>query len=132
VPFRDHASPKCEVSPSTRLALDLLDARDLLDLLDRPEDIPALASLIEQEILYRLLHRAVRPRLLQIGDDRNSSNKIAQAMHGFERTSMRPLRIAETGRPVGMSMSHYIITSKRSQRWTPMQYKQLRLTRLVA
>src|ERR1700676_4828475 len=47
--------------------LELLDATlRLLKLLDRPEDIPMMAPLIEQEILYRLLTGPYGPKLLRI------------------------------------------------------------------
>jgi hypothetical protein len=47
--------------------LPLLDAFErLIDLLNQPEDIPALAPLIQREIFYRLLVSEQGPRLRQI------------------------------------------------------------------
>jgi AraC-type transcriptional regulator N-terminus len=60
---------------------ELLDATlRLLRLLDTPKDIPAIAPLIEQEILYRLLTGPCGPTLLRIAAIDSPSNKIAKAI----------------------------------------------------
>ncbi|HWM67878.1 MAG TPA: AraC family transcriptional regulator [Steroidobacteraceae bacterium] len=128
--------PRSAITPAemrgvavNKAPLDLLDAAvRLLRLLDRPEDIPALASLIEQEILYRLLTGPCGPRLLQMAMIETPSNKIAQAIAWLRENFMRPLRIAELADQVGMSMSSLHHHFKAITAMTPMQYqKQLRL-----
>jgi AraC-like DNA-binding protein len=108
---------------------DLLDATvRLLRLLDRPEDIPALAPLIEQEILYRLLTGPFGPRLLQIATTETPSNRIAQAVAWLRENFTRPLRIEALAERVGMSVSSLHHHFKAVAAMTPMQYqKQLRL-----
>ena len=108
---------------------ELLDAAvRLLRLLDRPEDIPAMSPLIEQEILYRLLTGPFGPRLLQIAMAETPSNKIGQAIAWLRGNFARPLRIEYLAERVGMSVSSLHHHFKAVTAMTPMQYqKQLRL-----
>jgi AraC-like DNA-binding protein len=113
-----------------KASADLLDASvRLLRLLDRTEDIPAMAPLIEQEILYRLLAGPCGPRLLQIATSQTPSNKIAQAIAWLQTNFTRALRIEELAERVGMSMSslHHHFKAVTAA-MTPVQYqKRLRL-----
>lgn len=108
---------------------DLLDAVvRLLRLLDRPEDIPAMAPLIEQEILYRVATGPFGPALLQIATIETPTNRIAQAVAWLRQNFTRPLRIEELAQHVGMSTSSLHHHFKAVTAMTPMQYqKQLRL-----
>ena len=108
---------------------ELLDASvRLLRLLDRPHDIPAMAPLIEQEILYRLLTGPFGPRLVQIAMTESPSNKIARAIAWLRENFTRPLRVEELSECVGMSVSSLHHHFKAVTAMTPMQYqKQLRL-----
>jgi AraC-like DNA-binding protein len=108
---------------------ELLDASlRLLRLLDQPDDIPALAPLIEQEILYRLLTGPFGPRLLQIATSETPSNRIARAIAWLRQNFAQPLRIEDLARHVGMSVSSLHHHFKAVTALTPMQYqKQLRL-----
>jgi len=108
---------------------ELLDASvRLLRLLARPHDIPAMAPLIEQEILYRLLTGPFGPRLVQIAMTESPSNKIARAIAWLRENFTRPLRVEELSECVGMSVSSLHHHFKAVTAMTPMQYqKQLRL-----
>lgn len=108
---------------------DLLDAvLRLLRLLDRPEDIVAMAPLIEQEILYRVATGPFGPSLLQIAMIETPSNRIAQAVAWLRQNFTRPLRIEELAGHAGMSVSSLHHHFKAVTAMTPMQYqKQLRL-----
>ncbi|QKD06319.1 AraC family transcriptional regulator [Mesorhizobium loti R88b] len=108
---------------------DLLDAVvRLLRLLDRPRDIPAMAPLIEQEILYRVATGPFGPALLQIAMLETPTNRVAQAVAWLRRNFTRPLRIEELAQHVGMSPSSLHHHFKAVTAMTPMQYqKQLRL-----
>ena len=108
---------------------ELLDASlRLLRLLDRPEDIPAMAPLIEQEILYRLLTGPNGPRLLQIAMAESQSNRVARAVAWLRSNYTQPLRIEELAERVGMSVSSLHHHFKTVTALSPMQYqKQLRL-----
>jgi AraC-like DNA-binding protein len=112
-----------------RAPSDLIDASlRLLRLLDRPEDIPAMAPLIEQEILYRLLRGPVGSRLLQIAMTETPSNRIARVIAWLKENFTRSLRIEELADSVGMSVSSLHHHFKAATAMTPMQYqKQLRL-----
>ena len=108
---------------------ELLDATlRLLRLLEKPKDIPAMAPLIEQEILYRLLTGPHGPTLLQIAAIDSPSNKIAKGTAWLRQNYMRQLRIEELAGHVGMSVSslHHHFSAVTAM--TPMQYqKRLRL-----
>jgi AraC-like DNA-binding protein len=108
---------------------ELLDATlRLVRLLDHPADIAALAPLIEQEIVYRLLTGPFGPRLLQIATMETPGNKVAQAIAWLRQEFMQPLRIDALAARVGMSMSSLHHHFKAVTAMTPMQYqKQLRL-----
>ncbi|QND68661.1 AraC family transcriptional regulator [Mesorhizobium loti] len=108
---------------------DLLDAvLRLLRLLDRPRDIPAMAPLIEQEILYRVATGPFGPALLQIAMLETPTNRIAQAIAWLRLNFTRPLRIEDLAQHVGMSPSSLHHHFKAVTAMTPMQYqKQLRL-----
>jgi AraC-like DNA-binding protein len=108
---------------------ELLDASvRLLRLLDRPAEIAAMAPLIEQEILYRLLSGPDGPRLLQIVMAESQSNKVARAVAWIRMNFAEPLRIEDLAERVGMSVSSLHHHFKAVTAMTPMQYqKQLRL-----
>ncbi|MDB5652543.1 MAG: AraC family transcriptional regulator [Tardiphaga sp.] len=108
---------------------ELLDAAlRLLRLLDRPQDIAAMAPLLEQEILYRLLTGPLGPLLLQIATADTPSNRIARATDWLRDNFSRPLRIDELAERVGMSASSLHHHFKAVTAMTPMQFqKQLRL-----
>lgn len=108
---------------------ELLDAMlRLVRLLERPQDIAAMAPLIEQEILYRLLTGPHGPTLLRIASANSPSNKIAKAIAWLRQNYAQPLRIESLAQHVGMSASslhhHFNLVTA----MTPLQYqKRLRL-----
>jgi AraC-like DNA-binding protein len=108
---------------------ELLDASvRLLRLLDRPGEIAAMAPLIEQEILYRILTGPDGPRLLHIAMAESHSNKIARAVAWLKENYARILRIEELADHIGMSVSSFHHHFKAVTAMTPMQFqKQLRL-----
>jgi len=90
------------VSVSTASS-ELLDATlRLMKLLERPNEIPALAPLITQEILYRLLSGSDGPRLLSIALSDSHGNRIAKALTWLRENFSKPLRIEELAERVGM------------------------------
>jgi AraC-like DNA-binding protein len=130
----DLAGPAGSSQPMRGVAVnnatpDLLDASlRLLRLLDRPDDIPVMAPLIEQEILYRLLSGPCGPRLLQLAMSETSGNKIARAIAWLRENYTKPLRIETMAERVNMSASSLHHHFKAMTAMTPMQYqKQLRL-----
>jgi AraC-like DNA-binding protein len=108
---------------------DLLDATlRLLRLLDQPQDIPVMAPLLEQEVLYRLLVGPYGARLRQIALAESPSNRVAKAIAWLRENYASPLRIEDLADRVGMSGSSLHHNFKTITAMTPMQYqKQLRL-----
>ncbi|PDS74857.1 AraC family transcriptional regulator [Rhizobium sp. L43] len=108
---------------------ELMDAAvRLLRLLDRPGDIPAMAPLIEQEILYRVLTGPHGARLINIATADSHSNRIARAVAWLKENFARPLRIEDLADRVNMSVSSFHHHFKSVTAMTPVQYqKQLRL-----
>ena len=108
---------------------ELLDAATrLLRLLDRPADIAAMAPIIEQEILYRVLSGQDGARLLSIATSESRSNRIARAVSWLRENFHRTLRIEELADHVGMSASSLHHHFKAVTAMTPVQFqKKLRL-----
>jgi AraC-like DNA-binding protein len=108
---------------------ELLDATTrLLRLLDRPSDIPAMAPLIEEEILYRVLTGPAGEQLMSIVAADTHGNRIARAIAWLRENFARQLRIEDLADHVGMSVSSFHHHFKAITAMTPVQYqKQLRL-----
>ncbi|MDQ0321663.1 AraC-like DNA-binding protein [Pararhizobium capsulatum DSM 1112] len=127
------ASPNAEVSERgmvvTQVTEDLIDAViRLLRLLDRPNDIPVLAPLIEQEILFRLLSGPQGARLRQMAMADSQSHQISKACAWLKEYYALPLRIEELANRVSMSVSSLHHHFKAVTAMSPMQYqKRLRL-----
>lgn len=100
----------------------------LLRLLDTPQDIPALAPLIEQEILYRLLVGPCGATLMRIAQTDSPGNRIAKAVAWLRENYTGQLRIDDLAGHVGMSPSslHHHFSAVTAM--TPLEYqKRLRL-----
>jgi AraC-like DNA-binding protein len=108
---------------------ELLDgAVRLLRLLDRPEDIPAMAPLIEQEILYRILTGPAGGQLINLVVSESHGNRIARAIAWLRESYASTLRVEELAEHVGMSVSSFHHHFKSITAMTPIQYqKHLRL-----
>jgi len=132
---RGPAAAQAAAGPSARgVAVNaadalLLDATlRLLRLLDTPADIPALAPLVEQEILYRLITGPCGCGLLRIARADSPANRIARSIDWLRGHYAEQLRIDELARHVGMSVSSLHHHFSAVVGMTPMQYqKQLRL-----
>lgn len=112
------------------LSAPLLDAFDrLLALLDQPEDIPALAPLIQREIHYRLLVGEAGARLRQIATVDTQSHQVARAIDRLNANYAEALPVETLAREAGMSLSTFHHHFKLLTAMSPLQYqKQLRLT----
>ena len=112
-----------------KTTLDLLKpCSRLLDLLDAPEDIPFLSSLVQREIVYRLLRGPQGARLRAIATLGDHSNRTAKAIAWLRANYAKPLcleELAEVAR-MGMSTLHHHFRALTAM--SPLQYqKQLRL-----
>jgi AraC-like DNA-binding protein len=108
---------------------DLIDAAiRLIRLLDRPESIPALAPLIEREILYRLLTGPHGPALRYMAVADSHLNQVSRAIAVIRAGFAQQLRIADIAAASGMSPSSLHEHFKAVTKMTPLEYqKQLRL-----
>jgi AraC-like DNA-binding protein len=108
---------------------ELLDACGrLIDLLDTPDDIPFLSSLIQREIVFRLLRSPQGKHLRAIATLGEQSHRTAKAVEWLRTNYAKPLRVdqlAATAR-MGVSTLHHQFRSLTAM--SPLQYqKQLRL-----
>lgn len=113
----NHASP------------ELIDALTrLVRLLEQPGDIAAMAPIIEQEILYRLLMGPEGPKLIHMAMAESQSHRVARAVDWLRSNFHRPLKVEELCERVGMSQSSFHHHFKAVTALTPVQYqKRLRL-----
>jgi AraC-like DNA-binding protein len=110
-------------------SLELLEACSrLVDLLDAPQDIPFLSSLIQREIIYRLLRSPQGKHLRAIATLGEQSHRTSKAVEWLRMNYAKPLRIEElaTMARMGVSTLHHQFRSLTAM--SPLQYqKQLRL-----
>lgn len=108
----------------------LLDAFNrLIDLLEHPEDIAALAPLVQREIFYRLLTGEQGARLQQMASAGNHGYQIARAIDWLKDNFTKPLRIEELADKVGMSTSAFHSHFRSTTAMSPLQFqKRMRLS----
>ena len=108
---------------------ELLDACSrLVDLLDAPREIPFLGSLIQREIVFRLLCSPQGKHLRAIATLGEQSHRTAKAVEWLRMNYAKPLRVEElaTMARMGVSTLHHQFRSLTAM--SPLQYqKQLRL-----
>jgi len=100
----------------------------LMDLLDAPQDIPFLSSLIQREIVYRLLRSPEGRHLRAIATLGEQSHRTAKAVGWLRMNYAKPLRVEELASmaQMGVSTLHHHFRSMTAM--SPLQYqKQLRL-----
>jgi AraC-like DNA-binding protein len=114
---------------TARTSADLLDAFSrLLDLLDRPDDIPFLSPHIQREIFYRVLRSPEGQRLRQIATQDNQSQRTARAIAWIQANYAKPLRVEQLADIAGMGVSTLHQHFRQLTAMSPLQYqKQLRL-----
>jgi AraC-like DNA-binding protein len=100
----------------------------LLELLDKPADIPFMSNLLQREIVYRLLRGTQGRRLRAIATTGDQSHRVAKAVAWLRANYARPLRIEDLAELTHMGVStlhhHFRVLTSMS----PLQYqKQLRL-----
>jgi AraC-like DNA-binding protein len=100
----------------------------LVDLLDSPQDIPFLSSLIQREIVFRLLRSPQGKHLRAIATLGEQSNRTSKAVEWLRLNYAKPLRVEQlaTMARMGVSTLHHQFRSLTAM--SPLQYqKQLRL-----
>jgi AraC-like DNA-binding protein len=100
----------------------------LVDLLDTPQDIPFLSSLIQREIVFRLLRSPQGKHLRAIATLGEQSHRTSKAVEWLRMNYAKPLRVEQlaTMARMGVSTLHHQFRSLTAM--SPLQYqKQLRL-----
>lgn len=107
----------------------LLDAFNrLIDLLEKPEDIPVLAPLIKQEIFYRLLTGEQGPLLRQITTVGNHGYQISRSIDWLKENFSKPVKMEELASKAGLSLSAFHNHFRTMTAMSPLQYqKRMRL-----
>jgi AraC-like DNA-binding protein len=100
----------------------------LLDLLDKPGDIPFLGSLLQREILYRLLRSPLGKHLRAIATLGEQSNRTAKAVAWLKTNYSKPLRVEDLASVAQMGVSTFHHQFRSLTAMSPLQYqKRLRL-----
>ncbi|MBD6614765.1 AraC family transcriptional regulator [Komarekiella sp. 'clone 1'] len=115
-----------DVSP---VDADLLDAVvKLVKLFDTPDEMKFLAPLIIREIIYRLLKGKQRARLSQLITTEGDVQRISRVVSQIRENIDQPLKIEDTARELGMSVSGFHSHFKSVTAMSPLQFqKQIRL-----
>ena len=108
---------------------DVLDAfLRLVELLDKPEQIPVLAPMIIREIHYRLLIGPQGERLRMVHTLGTQSNQIARTVTWLRDNYKAPLQVDELARKANMATSTFHRHFRQVTTLSPLQYqKHLRL-----
>ncbi len=100
----------------------------LLDLLDTPGDISFLGSLMQREIIYRLLRGPLGEHLRAIATLGEQSNRTAKAVAWLKANYCKPLRVEELASLAQMGVSTFHHHFRSLTVMSPLQYqKRLRL-----
>lgn len=119
---------RCGIGVS-RLPGNLQDAFcRLLSLASQPEDVAALAPLIQQEIFYRLLKSDQGPRLRDITSNANHGYQIARTIEWMKENFSKPVKVEDLANNSGMSVSAFHNHFRSMTAMSPLQFqKKMRL-----
>ncbi len=108
---------------------DVLDAfLRLIEILEKPEQIPILAPMIIREIHYRLLIGPQGEHLRMVNTLGTQSNQIAKSITWLREKYKEPLQVDELARKVNMATSTFHRYFRQVTTLSPIQYqKRLRL-----
>jgi AraC-like DNA-binding protein len=119
-------SPGFSIAPVTD---ELLDAwLRMLRLIERPDDIPALAPAYEREILYRVLQGPQGWMLRDIAAPGTALSRIGVTIQWIRENFTRPLRVEALAAMAALSVSAFHRHFKAVTALSPLQYhKRIRL-----
>ncbi|MBD3642062.1 MAG: AraC family transcriptional regulator [Marinobacter sp.] len=108
----------------------LLDAFNrLLDLLNHPEDIAALAPLIQREICYRLLMGEQGTRLRHIAASGQHGYRVVRTIEWLKQHYSESMKIEDMASRAGLSVSAFHHHFRAMTSMTPLQFqKRMRLS----
>lgn len=98
----------------------------LMDLLDHPRDIPFLSSLIQREIIYRLLQGTEGARLRAIATLGDQSQRTAKAIAWIRANYAKTLRVEDLAQIAGMGVSTLHHHFRALTAMSPLQYQKHR------
>lgn len=115
-----------DVSP---VDADLLDAVvKLVKLLDAPDEMKLFAPAVIREIIYRLLKGRQGERLSHFVAAEGDARRISRVVKQLRENIDQPLKIEDTARELGMSVSSFHSHFKSVTMMSPLQFqKQIRL-----
>lgn len=96
----------------------------LIDLLETPEDIPVMASLIQREITYLLLVGEQGNKLRQMAMAGTNGSQIAKSTKWLKENFSKHIRIDELANLAGMSTSTFHQHFRSLTAMTPLQYQK--------
>jgi AraC-like DNA-binding protein len=115
-----------QVAPVTAPLLDA--AGRLLQLLDHPQDLKALAPLVQREIFYRVLTGPLGPRLRALAQGDGVARRLNRVIEQLTRRYAEPISIDELAEAAHMSPSTLHLRFKQLTALSPLQFqKTLRL-----
>ena len=131
----DHQIPSVKTSKDrlgiavSEMTPALLDAFNrLLDLLEYPEDVSALAPLVQMEILYRLLTGEQGARLCEISSVGNRGYRISHAINWLKENFNKPVKVEDLASKSGLSVSAFHNHFREITAMSPLQFqKKMRL-----
>ncbi len=109
--------------------IELFDAvARLVDLLDKPRDLPHLGALIQQEIIYRILTSSAGARFRDTVLLGTQSQRTAKAIAWLRENYTQPLRVENLAELAAMGVSTLHHHFRAMTTMSPLQYqKHLRL-----
>ena len=108
-----------------RVTADVLDAFSrLVDLLDKPEQIPLLAPLLVREIISRVLMGPQGGALRMMYTSGSHSNQVAEAITWLRSHYMQPLRVEALAGRVNMATSSFHRQFKKVTSLSPLQFQK--------
>jgi AraC-like DNA-binding protein len=123
---RRDVGPGVATSPITDDLLEPIER--LVRLLDRPADIPALAPLLQQEILYRLMQGAFGSMLRDFLSSGSKLSRIAAVTSFIRQNFEQPLEIADLAAMARMSVTSFHRAFKAATHMSSLQFRaRLRL-----
>jgi AraC-like DNA-binding protein len=117
----ERPGPPISIAPASP---DLIDAAvRMLRLLDAPDDIEALAPLIEREILHRLLNGPQGNILRQIAVVEGRLSRIREAIQYLTEHFHETFSVEDLAARVGMSPSSFYEQFRQTTMMTPLQFR---------
>jgi AraC-like DNA-binding protein len=105
---------------------DVVDAvRRMVGLLERPDDLPVLAPLIERELVWLLMRGPDGAAVRQLGLADSSVNRVAHAVQWIRDRYTEPLRIDELARVAAMSPSAFHRSFQAVTSTSPIQFQKV-------